>query len=72
MLNPGGKIVIANFMPTLTDAGYFEGVLDWWLIYRSPVQIERFVSNEYRKSSTVATTVDETNTLAYLTITLIE
>lgn len=33
-LNPGGRVVIPNFMPDLPDAAYIESVCDWWLIYR--------------------------------------
>lgn len=39
-LNPRGKLLIANFAPNITDVGYMESFMDWWLIYRDETQIQ--------------------------------
>jgi SAM-dependent methyltransferase len=39
-LNPGGKAWIANFVPDLVPAAFMEGVMDWWLVYRQPCDLE--------------------------------
>jgi extracellular factor (EF) 3-hydroxypalmitic acid methyl ester biosynthesis protein len=35
MLNPGGRFLLANFLPGIRSAAYMEACLDWWLIYRT-------------------------------------
>ena len=39
MLNPGGRLLIANATPTFAQASYLEAYLDWWMIYRSEEQL---------------------------------
>ena len=35
MLRPGGRVVVANFLPSVRDIGYMEAFMDWNLIYRT-------------------------------------
>jgi hypothetical protein len=35
MLRPRGRLVMANFLPEIRDAGYMESFMDWKLIYRT-------------------------------------
>jgi extracellular factor (EF) 3-hydroxypalmitic acid methyl ester biosynthesis protein len=40
-LNPGGKLLIVNFTPELTDIGCLETCMDWRLIYRTEADMTR-------------------------------
>jgi hypothetical protein len=39
MLAPGGRLLIANFAPSLEDIGYMEAFMRWHLIYRDEAEM---------------------------------
>jgi extracellular factor (EF) 3-hydroxypalmitic acid methyl ester biosynthesis protein len=44
LLNPGGRLLIANFLPNIPCIGFMEAVGDWWLIYRNKEQMQELIS----------------------------
>lgn len=43
-LAPGGRLLIANFTPATYDAAFMEAIMDWQLIYRTPLQLRALAS----------------------------
>lgn len=51
-LNPGGSILIANFLPDHMAAGWLDAVMDWQLIYRSETELHGFAAEIEMESRT--------------------
>jgi extracellular factor (EF) 3-hydroxypalmitic acid methyl ester biosynthesis protein len=45
MLNPGGRLLVANFVPDIWGAAYMEAFMDWRLIYRTSRQLDAMASD---------------------------
>lgn len=45
MLNPGGRLVIANFLPDIWCAAFMETFMGWSLIYRTSGEIDALADN---------------------------
>lgn len=41
MLEPGGRLLVANFAPGLPEVGYMETFMGWTLTYRTPEEVAR-------------------------------
>jgi hypothetical protein len=69
MLNPGGKVWIANFMPDIWTAAYMEAVMDWWLIYRSEDQLGSLTDRiDPAKIASSRTFVEPAKNVAFLEV----
>lgn len=69
MLQPGGKLVIANFLPTIDDIGYMEACMDWFLIYRD--RFEMMGLTEFIKQSDIRdikVSVEENQNIVFLEV----
>ncbi len=69
MLNPGGRLVITNYLPTLINSGYMEAFMDWWLIYRTQeqlVQLAQTIPEQYIEAMRFFT--EENQVIAFLEV----
>lgn len=70
MLNPGGHLLLANYMPDIINVGHMEAFMDWWLIYRSGREIlqlaETLSENEIES---LCLSSDATRNIGFLEIT---
>ena len=45
MLQPGGQLIVANFMPGIRDVGFMEAFMDWNLIYRTRLDMAQLTGD---------------------------
>ena len=70
MLRPGGKVIVANYLPGIPDAGYMEAYMDWWLIYRDKEKMLQLVESGIEGDIEAITTFTEPNeNIIFLEIT---
>ena len=65
MLNPGGRLLVANFLPDTWGAGYMEAFMDWNLIYRDVTQM-RTLSMSVSQTSAQRLFVEENENIVFL------
>ena len=69
MLQSGGKLVIANFLPTMDDIGYMEACMDWFLIYRDRFEMMGLTELiEQSEIQEIRVTVEENQSIVFLEV----
>lgn len=61
MLNPGGRLVVANFLPDIWCSAFMETFMGWQLIYRSPEQMLQLTSSLPQEEVGISRTFIEKN-----------
>jgi SAM-dependent methyltransferase len=66
-LNPGGQLLVPNFMPGIRDVGYMEAFMDWFLIYRTEAQVRELIAGIPNfELSGLSSWTDERKNVVYL------
>ncbi|WP_010587819.1 class I SAM-dependent methyltransferase [Schlesneria paludicola] len=70
MLNPGGQLVVANFLPGIRDIGFMEAFMDWKLIYRSRQDMVNLTAEiEESEISHLSLFAEENQNIIFLRVT---
>ncbi|MGC5324362.1 hypothetical protein [Brevibacillus sp. SYSU BS000544] len=68
-VKPGGKLIIANFLPDFTSRGYMEVFMDWWLCYRNEIDMINLIREIPSASMSKITIFPEPNkTIVFIEI----
>lgn len=66
-LRPGGRLLVANFAPSLRDIGYMEAMMDWHLVYRDEQAMRQLATAvPASEVASVHTFRDELGNVVYL------
>jgi len=69
MLAPGGKLLVANMIPTVTSLGLLDGVMEWPIVWRTEEQLASLVDGTHADRIECLTTyADADETIAYLDV----
>jgi SAM-dependent methyltransferase len=68
MLKPGGRLLVANFLPEIWGCGYMETFMDWKLIYRTPEQISAFAAALPQSDMVARTYVERNGNIVFLDV----
>jgi len=67
MLKPGGRLLVANFLPNCYGRGYLSAFMDWHLKYRTTQELRSLFPAELRADVTIAR--DPHENVAYADVT---
>jgi SAM-dependent methyltransferase len=68
LLNPGGRLIVTNFVPGIVERGYMEAIMDWTLKYRTPDELERLAAPLQTDIGSAQVQLDASGQIAYLMI----
>jgi hypothetical protein len=70
LLNSGGMLLLANFMPGIIEAGYMEAFMRWNLIYRTPDDLRELCALlPDEKVACINVWAEDARNIAYVTVT---
>jgi len=69
MLNPRGRLLVANFLPDIEDVGYMEAYMGWRLTYRTAEELYATADSiPLGETTTRRTFSDDNENIVYLGI----